>query len=104
MNALDIIRAEIQKLYKTNPNIHINVEITSPKINLKNKPVIIKSVYPHIFQVEEKTVVLRKRILSNVVMCYCIILILLSLWRIRPYLKSKRNDEKRGKRPVYWAF
>ena len=54
MNSLDIIKAKIQKLYKTNPNIHINVAITSPKVNLKNEPVVIKGVYPHIFQIEER--------------------------------------------------
>ena len=55
MNLLDIIKAKMQKLYKTNPNIHINVAITSPKVNLKNEPVVIKGVYPHILQIEEKS-------------------------------------------------
>lgn len=55
MNSLDIIKAKIQKLYKTNPNIHINVSITNPKLNLKNEPVVIKAIYPHIFQIEEKS-------------------------------------------------
>ena len=55
MNSLDIIKAKIQKLYKTNPNIHINIAITSPKVNLKNEPVVIKGVYPHIFQIEERS-------------------------------------------------
>ena len=55
MNSLDIIKAKIQKLYKTNPNIHINIAITSPKVNLKNEPAVIKGVYPHIFQIEERS-------------------------------------------------
>ena len=55
MTSLDIIKSKIQRLYKTNPNIHINVAITSPKVNLKNEPVVIKGVYPHIFQIEEKS-------------------------------------------------
>ena len=55
MTSLDIIKSKIQKLYKTTPNIHINVAITSPKVNLKNEPVVIKGVYPHIFQIEEKS-------------------------------------------------
>lgn len=54
MTSLDIIKSKIQKLYKTNPNIHINVAITSPKANLKNEPVVIKGIYPHIFQIEER--------------------------------------------------
>lgn len=55
MTSLDIIKNKIQRLYKTNPNIHINVAITSPKVNLKNEPVVIKGVYPHIFQIEERS-------------------------------------------------
>lgn len=42
MTSLDIIKSKIQKLYKTNPNIHINVPITHPKVNLKNEPVVIE--------------------------------------------------------------
>lgn len=55
MNALDAIRYQIQKLYTANPNIHINVAVTSPKVILKNEPVRIKSIYPHIFQIEEQS-------------------------------------------------
>lgn len=55
MTSLDIIKSKIQKLYKTNPNIHINVAIAHPKLNLKNEPVVIKGIYPHIFQIEEKS-------------------------------------------------
>lgn len=55
MTSLDMIKSKIQKLYKTNPNIHINVTIAKPKINLKNEPVIIKGVYPHIFRIEERS-------------------------------------------------
>ena len=55
MTALDMIKNRIQKLYKTNPQIHINVSMNSPKISLHNEPVIIKGVYPHIFQIEEKS-------------------------------------------------
>lgn len=55
MTSLDIIKSKIQRLYKTNPNIHINVAITHPKVNLKNEPVVIKGIYPHIFQIEEKS-------------------------------------------------
>lgn len=55
MNMLEIIKKEIQNRYKTNPDIHINVTITRPKVNLKNEPVRIKKVYPHVFQIEEKS-------------------------------------------------
>ena len=55
MISLDRIKSKIYKLYETNPNVHINVSITSPKVNLKNEPVVIKGVYPHIFQIEERS-------------------------------------------------
>lgn len=55
MNALDSIRSKILKLYKTNPNIHINAALTNSKAVLKNEPVVIKGVYPHIFQIEERS-------------------------------------------------
>lgn len=55
MNSLDLIRSKILKLYKTNPNIHINAAITNSKAILKNEPVVIKGVYPHIFQIEERS-------------------------------------------------
>lgn len=35
MNSLDTIRAKLQRLYKTDPHIRINVALTNPKINLK---------------------------------------------------------------------
>ena len=55
MNSLDIIKTKIQKLYKSNPHIHINVAMTNPRVSLNNEPVVIKGVYPHIFQIEEKS-------------------------------------------------
>lgn len=55
MTALDIVKSKIIKLYKTNPNIHINVSMTNPRVNLSNEPVVIKGVYPHIFQIEERS-------------------------------------------------
>lgn len=53
MTSLKSIKNTIKKLYLTNPNIHINVSMTSPKICLQNEPAVIKGVYPHIFQIEE---------------------------------------------------
>lgn len=51
MNSLDEIRAKIKNLYDTNPNIHVNVSTTGPKISLSNVPAVITGVYPHIFQI-----------------------------------------------------
>jgi uncharacterized protein Veg len=54
-SSLDIIKSKIKRLYDTHQNIHINVSMTHPKVNLKNEPVTIKGVYPHIFQIEEQS-------------------------------------------------
>ena len=53
MTSLEIIKEKIKKLYNTNPNVHINVSMSNPRIELKNELVKIKGVYPHIFQIEE---------------------------------------------------
>ncbi|MBQ8052778.1 MAG: hypothetical protein IJ198_03075 [Lachnospiraceae bacterium] len=56
MNVLDIIRDRIRILYKTNPNIHVNVTLKRPyKTKLNNLAVVIKGVYPHMFQVEDSS-------------------------------------------------
>lgn len=55
MTSLGAIKSKIQNLYQTNPNIHISVDLTTPKISLKNEPAVIKGVYSHIFQVEENS-------------------------------------------------
>ena len=55
MNSFDLIKKGILTLYKTNPNIHVNVTISNPKVNLKNRPVVIKGVYPHVFQIEDRS-------------------------------------------------
>ena len=52
MNAKDRIRVRIQRLYESDPVIHLNVSITRPKIVLKNKTARITGIYPHIFQIE----------------------------------------------------
>ena len=55
MTQLDLIREQIKKLYKTNPNIHLNVSLKNPRITLDNTNAKITGVYPHIFQIEEYT-------------------------------------------------
>ncbi len=56
MSVLDIIRDRIRILYKTNPNIHVNVTLKRPyKTKLNNLAVVIKGVYPHMFQVEDSS-------------------------------------------------
>lgn len=55
MTSLDVVKSGIQRLYKSNPKIHISVSMSHPKISLKNEPVTITGVYNHIFQIEETT-------------------------------------------------
>lgn len=55
MTSLDIIKDKIRDLYETNPNIHVNVALSNPRINIENDTVVIKGVYPHIFQIEERS-------------------------------------------------
>ncbi len=55
MTHLDFIREQIKRLYKTNPNIHLNVSLKNPRITLDNTNAKIIGVYPHIFQIEEYT-------------------------------------------------
>lgn len=54
MNSLETVKKQIVNLFRSNPNIHINVSMSSPKVCLNNEPVEITAVYPHIFQIEEK--------------------------------------------------
>lgn len=55
MNSIDIIKSSLQSLYKSNPNIHVNVSLNSPKISLKNKAVVLTGVYPHVFRIEDRS-------------------------------------------------
>ena len=53
MNVLDTIKNEIRKLYTTHPDIHVNVTLKRPhRKTLYHLPVVIRGVYPHMFQVE----------------------------------------------------
>ena len=54
MNVLDMIRNGVDTLYQTNPNVHVNVSIQKPRrVTLDHLPVVIRGVYPHMFQVED---------------------------------------------------
>ncbi len=55
MNSIDIIKSKIKSLYETNPSIHVNVSLNTPKISLKNKPVLLIGVYPHVFRIEDRS-------------------------------------------------
>ena len=53
MDRLDHIKGEIEKLYKTNPNIHVSLKLARPKLIVKEAPAKITGVYRNIFQIEE---------------------------------------------------
>ena len=53
MDRLDCIKKGIEKLYKSNPQIHISVKLTRPKVFIEDSPAIISGVYKNIFQIEE---------------------------------------------------
>lgn len=50
---IETIRRDIRRLFESNPNIHVNVTMRHPKINVHNGCAVIKGVYPNIFQIEE---------------------------------------------------
>ncbi len=52
MTIIDEIRMKVQKQFRTNPRIHINVSMNRPKIKIENQPARIIGVYPNIFQIE----------------------------------------------------
>lgn len=53
MSSLDLIKQDIRNLYETNPEIHVNVFISRPRLNLQNVSAVIKGVYPNVFRIEE---------------------------------------------------
>ena len=53
MSTIDYIKKEIKRLYDTNPGIHVCVKMSRPKRTVDTTPVVIKSVYPNFFCVEE---------------------------------------------------
>ncbi len=55
MSPLETIREKIKHLYHTDPHVHLDVSIPSPKLHLKNTAATITAMYPHIFQIEECT-------------------------------------------------
>ena len=55
MNTLSLIKFQVQNLFKTHPNVHMNVTLPGGKIHLRNHPVTITAVYPNIFRVEDRT-------------------------------------------------
>ena len=53
MEDIMFIRRKIERLYQTNPNIHICVKQLRPKLIVESSPAKIVGVYKNIFQIEE---------------------------------------------------
>ncbi len=56
LSSLTDIRRKVQFLYKTHPNVHVNVQVRYPRTsrqNLAGIPVVIKGVFPNVFQIED---------------------------------------------------
>ena len=52
MSALDEIRRSIEQQYRLDPNIHISVSMTRPRIKIDNQKSTITGVNPNFFQIE----------------------------------------------------
>lgn len=52
MSNIGYIKSGIEKLYKTDPNIHISVKLSRPKVIMEAMPSKIVGVYNNIFQIE----------------------------------------------------
>ena len=53
MSTVEHIKSEIKRLYETDPNIHISVSRTHPKVIVDASPAKIVGTYKNIFQIEE---------------------------------------------------
>lgn len=53
MTTLDFIKNRVKNLYETNPDIHINLSMSHPRVCVKNDPVKIIGVYKNVFRIEE---------------------------------------------------
>ena len=52
MAAINEIKLRIQQLYQDNPNIHIDVSMNRPRINIVNQEATIKGIYKNVFLIE----------------------------------------------------
>ena len=52
MADINEIKLRIQQLYQDNPNIHIDVSMNRPRINIVNQEATIKGIYKNVFLIE----------------------------------------------------
>ncbi len=56
MSTVDTVKSRIADLYRTDPDIHANINLTAPKSKktvLTGVHAVIKGVYPNVFRIEE---------------------------------------------------
>ncbi len=51
---LQSVKAMVELLYRTSPDIYVNVNVSHPRVVLDKVPVTITGVYPHVFRVVER--------------------------------------------------
>ena len=53
MDKIGLIKSEIERLYKEDPNIHISLKFNRPRLVIEDMPARIVGIYRNIFQIEE---------------------------------------------------
>lgn len=53
MSSVEYIKSEIERLYKTSPDVHVSMRLTHPKVIEEQTPARIVGVYGNIFQIEK---------------------------------------------------
>lgn len=49
MTTLSLIKSQVMYLFKTNPQVHIDISSRSDRKHITNVPAVITGVYPNIF-------------------------------------------------------
>ena len=55
MDSVEMMKKKIGFLYRQHPEVHVNIALKHPRQRLTNLPVVIKAVYPHVFQLEDQS-------------------------------------------------
>ncbi len=53
VSVLEQYKEKIEKLYKNNVKIHMDVTLSYPRLTLTNEEAVITAVYRNLFQIEE---------------------------------------------------
>jgi len=53
MKSIESIKSQIQRLYETNPNVHVNIKLKHPRITVNGTAAVITGVYRNLFRIVE---------------------------------------------------